>query len=240
MKSIMNRVIHKLQKEDANSLVESVIVLPMIFLVIYFMILTAFIMHDRSTLDAAAKRGTIFAAKCVSDPNYSQILAKSGNDSGTLDTSLDTLNDDSFIGVGSNIKPYRYLKLDSNEIRNATQTEVYNVIQKTKIPWRDIVQAGDITVKVDNKIIYQNISVSIAAHYPLPQIFANFGLPEDIEYSVTATTAVNDPDEFIRNVDLIIDTMVEIDHMTGDHIKTISDKIGDMASKLKNFLEVKS
>lgn len=236
---MLRKIYGKLKNEKANSLVENVIVLPLIFIVIYFMILMAFILHDRSTLDAAAKRGTIYAARCISDPNYTVILQKSGHEPGVLDTNVEKLNDSSFAEVGSHIKPYRYLVMDTSDIKNATVSEVKNIIQKTKIPWREI-QTGDINVDIDNKIIYQNVEVSITARYPLPQVFGAFGLPTEYEYTVEAVTAVNDPDEFIRNVDLVIDTCVELDQKTGGNLSKITSKIGDMASKLTDFLEIKN
>lgn len=228
----------RLKSEKANSLVENVIVLPLIFIIIYFMILMAFVLHDRATLDAAAKRGTIYASRCISDPNYTTILQKSGHELGTLDTNVNSLSQNSFAGVGNNIKPYRYLKLSTSDIKSATITEVYNSIEKTKIPWREI-QTGDINVDIDNKIIYQNVKISITAKYLLPQVFGAFGLPTEYEYTVEAVTAVNDPDEFIRNVDLVIDTCVEIDQKTGGNISKITTKLADMAAKLKEFLTIK-
>lgn len=234
---MLHRTYKKLKSENANSLVENVIVLPLIFIIIYFFILMAFIIHDRATLDAAAKRGTVYAARCISDPSYTSILQKSGHEKGSLDTNVEELTDSSFYGVGNNIDPYRYLAMDASTIRSATVAEVYGIIEKTKIPWRDI-QTGDINVDIENKIIYQNVNVSITAKYPLPALFGSFGLPTEFEYTVEAQTAVNDPDEFIRNVDLIIDTCIAIDQQTGGNISKITSKIGDMAAKLKEYLAV--
>lgn len=235
MKIMLQRIYKRLRSEKANTLIENVIILPLIIIVIYFMILASFVIHDHSTLDAAAKRGTIYAARCISDPNYSMILRQSGHQSGTLDTNVTQLSADSFNGVGDNIKPYRYLVMNTADIRDATVNEISNIIQNTKIPWREI-ETGDIAVKIDNKIIYQNVEVSITARYPLPKIFGNFGLPTEFNYTVTAATAVNDPDEFIRNVDLIIDVCAAIDRSTGGNIQKVLGKLNDMGTKLTQFL----
>ena len=184
MKIMLQRIYKRLRSENANTLIENVIILPLIIIVIYFMILASFVIHDHSTLDAAAKRGTIYAARCISDPNYPMILQQSGHQSGMLDTNVTQLNADSFNGVGDNIKPYRYLVMNTADIRDATVNEISNIIQHTKIPWREI-ETGDIAVKIDNKIIYQNVEVSITARYPLPKIFGNFGLPTEFNYTVT-------------------------------------------------------
>ena len=235
---IMRNIYQKFKREDANSLVENVIVLPLIFIVIFFMIMAMFVIHDRSTLDAAAKRGTIYAAKLVSDPSYDILLSKSGNIQGELDTTVDYLPIDAFEDYGNNIKPYRYLKLNKEAIEDQTEREIYEIIKKTKIPWREI-KTDDIDVEIDNKIIYQNVMVNITARYPLPKLFASFGLPTEFEYSVSAATAVNDPDEFIRNVDLVVDTLFTLDQsLLEGKGNAALQKIKDMGTKLKEFLKV--
>lgn len=235
MKMMLQRINKRLRSEKANTLIENVIILPLIIIVIYFMILASFVIHDRSTLDAAAKRGTIYAARCISDPNYPMILRQSGHQSGMLDTNVTQWTADSFDCVGDNIKPYRYLVMNTADIRDATVNEISNIVQHTKIPWRDI-ETEDIAVKIDNKIIYQNVEVSITARYPLPKIFGNFGLPTEFHYTVTAATAVNDPDEFIRNVDLVVDVCAAIDRSTGGNIQKVLSKLNEMGTKLTQFL----
>lgn len=235
---MMRKIYQKIKSDEANTLVESVVVLPLIFIILFFLIMAMFVIHDRSTLDAAAKRGTIYAAKLVSDPSYDSLLLKAGNQQGELDTTIDSLPLEAFEGYDDNIKPYRYLKLDKEEIENQTEKEIYEIITKTKIPWREI-KTDDIKVSIENKVIYQNITVNITARYPLPTLFSAFGLPTEFEYKVSATTAVNDPDEFIRNVDLVVDTLFALDQsLLQGKGSEVLQKIQDMGSKLKDFLKV--
>lgn len=51
----MKNLIERIKSEDANALIENVIVLPLIFIVIYALILMCFIIHDRSTVESAGK-----------------------------------------------------------------------------------------------------------------------------------------------------------------------------------------
>ena len=221
-------------KEDANALVENVIVLPLIFIVIYFMIMTCFVMHDRSTLDAAAKRGAIYAAHCICNPNYATILSKSGSSKGNLDVK-EGIESFTFTGVGGKIKPYRYIFTTSN-LNGQVQEEVRAILEQTRIPWRKI-DVDDIRYTNINKIYYQDVTVSISARYPLPRFFGAFGLDTEYEYKVSAGMTVNDPDEFIRNADLVVDLIVEIDHRTGGHLSNALDKVKSMGSKVGEWLE---
>lgn len=139
----MKNLIERIKSEDANALIENVIVLPLIFIVIYALILMCFIIHDRSTVESAAKRGAIYAAHCISDPNYESILRSSSSEIGALDTSINATVGDgsekySFAGIKKNIHPYRYLFGGGTKIDEQVNREVREIIDKTRIKWRDL------------------------------------------------------------------------------------------------------
>ena len=57
-----------------------------------------------------------------------------------------------------------------------------------------------------------------------------------LEYEATAKMSVNDPDEFIRNADLIVDVISQIDnklHIT-DNIKNMGSKVSGWFGSFKN------
>ena len=234
----MKKLMLAITDEKANSLVENVIILPLIFVIIYAIIMTCFIMHDRSTLEAAAKRGAIYAAHCICDPNYNKILRQSGSPMGELDTNINDSEMVSFSGIGNNIQPYRYLTNSSANIKSQVQAEVEAIIKKTRIPWREV-NIDDIDFKAINKFISQNITVSIKADYPIASIFGGFGLETDYDIEVTAKMAVNDPDEFIRNADLVVDLISKFDDLTGGHISKTMKKIEEIGNKITDWFAVK-
>ena len=230
----MKKVIDKFKNEEANSLIENAIILPLIFIIIYVIILTCFIVHDRSTLDAAAKRGAIYAAHCISDPNYDDILRNSGSHAGSLDTSIDITDGSSafnFSQIGKDVMPYRYITNDSAEIDSKVEAEIRSIVDNTRIQWREL-EVGDIKYEVDNKFLYQDITVTIEAHYPMFKFFSIIGMEDGLDYSVTAKMTVNDPDEFIRNADMVVDLIVDIDNRTGNEISTVVDKVKDVFEKI--------
>lgn len=231
----MSYIIKRIKEENANSLVENVIILPLIFIIIFLMIMTCFVMHDRSTLDAAAKRGVIFAAHCISDPNYDSIRAKSGNQAGSLDLS-DGVNGFTFKGVGKNIQPYRYLKKTTDGLKSKVESEINAIIKNTKIPWNEI-DVDNIKFTQVNKMYYQDVTVEIKATYPLPKLFEAFGLPGELEYKAQSKMTVNDPDEFIRNADMAVDILTSIDDKYGNHVSKALDKISVLADKLLEWLD---
>lgn len=233
----MKKIVRLIVDENGNSLVENIIVLPMVFIIIIAMILFSFVMHDKATLEGAATRGTIFAAHLISDPNYYDILSSSGNDNGSLDTSISDASMLSFSQYGVNYHPYRFLINEESSIQNKTVSMVKDIIDKTRIPWRTI-DIDSIKCEDDNHFFYHNVKVKISATYPLPAMLKNFGLPTEIKYDIEAISAVTDADDFIRNADLVVDIIVRIDNATGNHLSEAKKKIEQLASKLVDFVKV--
>lgn len=241
----MNKFIQKLKNEEANAIVQNVIIMPLIFIIIYSLIMNCFIIHDKSTMEAAAKRGAIYAAHCISDPNYANILKASGNEKGVLDTSINLKEEGSFFsfsGMGDNIEAYRYLTSSTADIDAQVEKEIRAIVDETRIPWREI-NVGDIEYTCKNMFLYQDVTVKLNADYPIPKFFSEYGMDSEYEFTVTAKMTVNDPDEFIRNADLVVDLIVDIDNSTtGGKLQQTAqkavDKISDLATKLLDWIEI--
>lgn len=235
----MRNWIRYFKDEKANAIVENVIVLPMIFVVIISILITAFVVYDRATMESAAKRGAIYAAHCISDPNYASVVASSGSESGALDIS-GKADDISFAGIGKNIKAYRYIT-GSGNVDDRVVTEVKNIISKTRL---NLIPLGDVTVTCDSKnmFIYQDVVVSVTAKYTIPEIYGLFGLETEYTYTATGKITANDPDEFIRNADLVVDLIASaINSSDGGFatgVKKTVSTISDLADKLLDWLSV--
>lgn len=230
----MRHIWTKMKEESAGVMVENVIVLPLIFIVIYSLILTAFMIHDRCTIEAAARRGAIYASHCISDPNYASLVGQTGE----LDIAQETdVNQFSFSGVGNNIQAYRYI-FGGSDVTDEVRREVQKIVANTRIPW--IAQE---TVKVDceqkNMFLYQDVTVSVTTEYHLPVFFAAFGLETDYQYTAKAKISTTDPDEFIRNADLVVDLLTQVDAALGGHISNALEKISTLGSKILDWLDVK-
>ena len=236
----MRKFVDKIKERDANSIVEYVIILPLIFIIVYALIVLGFMLHDKSTIDAAAKRGAIFAAHCISDSKYLTIIRNSGTDSGALDLSVDISDSGNqfvFTGCSKKIQAYRYLKPSGGIKEDDVKNEVENIINETRIPWRTV-EVDSVDYKYKNSVICQEVTVICTAVYEMPDVFSIIGLDEDITYTAEAKMAVNDPDEFIRNADLVVDLLTEIDNATGNHGEKAIEKISGLASKLLEWLDL--
>ena len=227
----MYRFLKRIKDESAGVMVENVIVLPLVFVVIIFMIMSAFLVHDRVTIETAARRGATYAAHCIADPNYATLVGQSGE----LDFAK-SVESISFSSVGNNIKAYRYLTGGAS-VQDVVEAEVKKIVDKTRINW---ISQDHITVTCsqENKIIYQDVCVKVTATYHLPGWIEWFGLESEYKVETAAKIAAVDPDEFIRNVDLVVDLITAVDDATGGHIGKALDSISSMASKLLDWINM--
>ena len=227
----MYRFWKRIKDESAGVMVENVIVLPLVFVVIIFMIMSAFLVHDRVTIETAARRGATYAAHCIADPNYATLVGQSGE----LDFAK-SVESISFSSVGDNIKAYRYLTGGAS-VQDVVEAEVKKIVDKTRINW---IPQDNITVTCsqENKIIYQDVCVKVTATYHLPGWIDWFGLESEYKVETAAKIAAVDPDEFIRNVDLVVDLITAVDDATGGHIGKALDSISSMASKLMDWINM--
>ena len=235
MKKIKKLFFERIKDNRASAMVENVVVLPLVFVAIFSVICTCFVIHDRSTIEAAAKRGAIYAAHCIADPNNKTLVGTNPN--GDLD--IPENKSFEFSSLGDNIEPYRYLFGPDKTIAEKTKDYTYNIITHSCIPWKPLqIEKNAINVDITNKVFYQVVTVTIKGKYPVPKVFKTIGQEENYEYTATAKMTVNDPDEFLRNADLVVDTIARVTEGTkiGTKIKKISEKIKGTGEKVTGFL----
>lgn len=227
----MYRFWEKMKDVSAGVMVENVIVLPLVFVIIIFMIISAFLVHDRVTIETAARRGATYASHCIADPNYATLVGQSGE----LDFAKPVENI-SFSSIGKNVKAYRYLTGGAS-VQGVVETEVNKIVSNSRINW---IPQDSITVTCsqENRIIYQDVCVSVTSTYHLPRWIEWFGLESEYKVETEAKIAAVDPDEFIRNADLVVDLITEVDDATGGHIGKALDSISSMASKLLDWINM--
>jgi len=226
----MRRFWNKMKEQSASAMVESVIVLPVVFIVVYSLIVTAFMVHDKATIEAAAHRGVIFASHCITDPNYARIVGISGE--------LDVAESKTFAftGIGKNINAYRYIT-GGNDVSGDVEDTVTKIVEKTRIGWQPMKNL-DVDCKQKNRFLYQDVTVTVKATYPIPKFFGAFGLDTEYEYSAEAKISTTDPDEFIRNADLVVDLITRFDRATGGNIGKAFDTISKLGDKITDWIKV--
>jgi len=218
-------------KNRGSAILEYTIVFPLVLLVLFALFYMGFVLHQKAVLDSAVSRGTIEAARLLSDPQYKSVTAGAGGTADSLDFSNNSYN----FSSSFSIEPYRYIfKYSDDGGKAAIEGKVKEIIAANSL-WGI---ASNVTVNYDYKnfVLYQEVFVTAEQHYPLPGVFRLVGLDDEIVLKTYAVQAVTDPDEVIRNVDLTLDLIdTAIAAMGGADAKGIRDHIGDVTGKINEF-----
>lgn len=227
----MYRFWKQLKNESAGVMVENAVVLPIVFVVIISMIVSAFLVFDRVTVETAARHGATYASQCIADPSYSSLMQQTSQEN-----FLESVKNMNFSSVGKKIKAYRYLS-GGVQVQDVVETEVVGYINRFRINWLPQENISVVCL-VENKIIYQDVCVQVASSYYLPGWLEWFGLETEYRIETEARIAAVDPDEFIRNADLVVDLITRVDNASGGHISNAIDKIGGLAAKLMDWISM--
>lgn len=92
---------------------------------------------------------------------------------------------------------------------------------------------------ISDYIIYKKLEVKVSEEYKIPfkNLLGAFGLNGSITLSAKSEAVIDDPVEFVRNTDFVIDSIREIDDKTGGKLEGVLDKVTGSFSKLSNKLK---
>lgn len=239
-----------LKNEDGAELIEAVLIYPVVFMALAFLLYVGIMIMQYMTINAYAEKAATLAAREVACPGYINMIY--GADRGVVENSGAELlfndvtveNSKATVGSGQlNIsydpseenqkkrrRPYRYwsknllIDDDSNAIKNmlVTMGKKYSLMG-----------TGNITATVtsDNMIFCQYIHVTVEEELPSFGALTFFGI-EEPTISVNASCPVNDTDEFIRNTDFAVDVIKTVAAKLGIDVNSMKDKLNEAREKL--------
>lgn len=200
---------------------EYTLILPLVIAVVFILIFTGYIQHQKAVLKSATARGAILGCKIIVDPNYKLIT--------TTDSNKDD-NDIKNISIRGNYKesqPYRYLFRKSGDLPDV-ETGVRNFILVNQIFLNN-----EPTVEAKEEAgILRKITISAKQDYTLPLVLPALKLPNIVTIESESTAYVNEPAEFIRNADFAIELIKPV-------INNVMTKLKTTITKIKIFSNLK-
>ena len=118
-------------------------------------------------------------------------------------------------------KQISHPEIESNEINTAVNDPYRYIFPKGDV------KDGDMTIEVEGFLIYHRVSVEIEKTQRYPIDLSILGLPNEYKMKAKAEATVNDPDEFIRNIDL----------MNNISSNNLNFSFGDLGGKLNSFID---
>lgn len=202
--------------------VEASIIVPLVILCISAVIYMGLLLYQRSLVQSAAEMAAEAGAA----------VWASGSEA--IETSRPA--DPEF----EDFKLYRRI-LDSDRDSRLNKIEQYALALSSQ---NEIVPAARTTAEatVIDYAVYRKLEVRIDKHYmmPLGKLVMIFGGKDTFTISVKAVSTINDPAEFIRTADLVIDIEKKLENKFPE-LKEIGDKtretMNEIKDKLGNFMD---
>jgi hypothetical protein len=195
-------------------------VLPIVFGVVFFLIFVGYAMHQRPVMEAATQRSAIYIARTITDPSYEKIV--SGQEK--IEMINDNLANDPQIYDNSILnRPYRYL-FSSKSNMLASSEAVAKLIMQNQI-FSD--KRPNVSVEKEGGL-FPKVTVSASQKFDMPQIIPGFDLPTVVTIESTSVVYINQPAEFIRNADFVIDVI-------STAVESIKGKVDEVFSKITFF-----
>lgn len=200
----------KWKSEKGEMVIEATLVFPVVFFVIFFLIYFGNVFYVSSKVDAITDIMAVKGAANYTDPMLAKI-----QETGSAPTSY------------NDIRPYRYwFKTASveNDIRQKLSEKLGNVGSGFFAG----MAPASVTTKADyeNHLFYDAFVVEVNYNIQFPIRFIGSEEPMIFKLSSKAVASATDPDEFIRNTDMILDYY----ESTG-----MKDKVQKAVDKVKEF-----
>lgn len=210
-------------ENGAASVVENVIVLPVVFAVIMFIIYWGQLQYQKALLMSSAERSLIYVEQAATDYKYQDIaaidLTNGASDISSIDTGVLTKKDK------IDRQPYRYV---AGLFKSADYTEIEKYV-KNYIEKKQIFFDEKVSVDInETQGLYKKVTVKVSQSLPMPDILVNMGISKVFDYSYETTINISQPTEMIRNTDFILE-------LFRPYLDALQNKITELANKINNI-----
>ena len=213
------RVINGRDAQTGSITAEASIIIPLVILCIAAVIYIGLLMYQRSLIQSAAEMAAEAGA------------AAWASGTGAIVTSRPAHPE------SKDFRLYRRI-FDSGRDQRLKRIEEYAMALSSQ---NEIVTSSGTAAeaRVIDYAVYRKLEVTVIKHYkiPLGRLVMLFGGSDTVTISVKAVSTINDPAEFIRTADLVIDIekkleskfpeLKKIGDKTREALNGIKDKLGD-------------
>lgn len=220
---MIGTIIKKIKNEyGAVQIVEAAFVFPVMFIILFFLIYMGNAHYVKSQIESVVETYAIQGAGYCADPILETI-----KETGKI-PSLSSLD----------VKPYRYIFGGMDEIETEISSAVeYEISGQSSSFFKNMqpkLKTSSYNIaKYNNYVVYSTFSVEVEYDIEFPIRFLGDGSPTILTISSRAEVPVDDPAEFIRNTDMVIDLFhgTKVGQSISDVFGKVNDFISSFASK---------
>ena len=207
------------REKGAVTIVEATFVFPIVFFIVFFMIMAGEAYYQRAKVEYAVTAAAINGAARCENPMLGSVISGGAvpTDPGATD-----------------VMPYRYIFTGSaKSIAAQVQGELASTISSMKpLLFRNMSPTNvvvSINVKMNPLISSFPVECSFDVPFPIRMIFSK----EDMKftYNVSITTSIGDPAEFVRNVAMVSDILER-----SQTAMAVSGKIKSVMGKISGWI----
>ncbi|HEY9062470.1 MAG TPA: hypothetical protein VIO64_18515 [Pseudobacteroides sp.] len=223
--------------------VEASLIIPAVIVSLIVLVYICFMLYEQSYIKALANTASERGAATWANPSkdmYMEFIDKRN----LAGTSL-YWRVGEFFTKGD--KQKKYDKVNAFVLKSISKNSFFTKDRSDKGKETLTLKYTDsrMSVKCDleDYVIYKKLKVSIEEEYSLPisNMFRAFGIDVKFKISASSESVVDDPVEFVRNTDFVMDSVREIDQKTGGKLEGAMEKVtgtfDKLSGKLKSFLE---
>jgi hypothetical protein len=212
----MKKIAGKTEK-GAVTIVEATFVFPIVFFIVFFMIMAGEAYYQYARVEHAVTAAAINGAARAENPMLSTVISN-----GSVPTDP----------TATDVMPYRYIfTSEASSIASEIQGELEKTINSMRPLLFRNMSPDNVVVTIKPKMnpLISSFPVECSFDIPLPikMIFSNDNIK--FSYSVCITTSIGDPSEFVRNVSTVGDIIERSEVATEvcTKIKSAMMKIGE-------------
>lgn len=226
-------------ESGAAELIEAAIIYPVVFLCLFLLIYMGIFILQTLTVGSYARKLALLASREIACPGYIDMCMYKDETGATVSAFSSAAVE---LAAGSGVypstspssvdaRPYRYFT--SNLLDSETNKKLEQVARKMLAKGSIIAGKGNATIEVDAKNYFFVQYVTVSVKQPLMDfpLLDAFNIKPTVQASATA--AVNDTDEFVRNVDFVADALQVLAEKIGINVDAIKDKVDEAMTKLK-------
>lgn len=206
-----------IKSEKGQAFVEAAILFPIMIMIFAGLIFLSFYLPTRAALQRATQYAATAIAVVESD---TWIVFDEGAAEHRWETNKDSLRNvyAAFFTRTNDVESLAYEIVRQVESRNLSSKEGILTVESSII----------------NHIIYEEITVSATRTFEIPIDLSFVRFPQEIAITVTSTAAVQNGDEFVRNVDMAVDFVKLIMERFG--VTDISESINSSGTRVRSLL----
>ncbi len=211
-------LIRKTDARRGSTTVEAAVIVPTIILSILAVIYIGLLLYQKSAIQSAAEMAAEAGATAWV--------------SGVCEIGTNKMTPEDF----DKIKLYRRI-FDSGKEARLNSIEAYAVYLSSQ---NELIKSKNIEAEavIKNFVLFKRLEVTVKKQYsiPLGNFLSVFGASGEITIASKAVASIDEPAEFIRTADYIIDIGKNIEN-NNPELKNLADETRNALNKMKNKLD---